>query len=128
MSVDIQRLLEKLAFIAQQAADLRRLADSVTREQFTADPWLVRGAKYALQTAIEAMLDTLYHLAAKAFSHAPADGRDALNHLAGHGVFTAEEAEVIREMIGFRNRLVHGYERVSDERVYEIITWSPSPN
>lgn len=110
MSLDVERVQEKLAFIAQQAADLRRLAQEVTRERFTADGWLVRGAKYALQTAIEAMLDVLYHLAVKAASYAPADGRDALNHLTGRGVFTEEEAVVFQEMIGFRNRLVHGYE------------------
>lgn len=37
-------------------------------------------------------------------------------------MFTEEEAGLIRQMIGFRNRLVHGYERIDDERFYEIIS------
>lgn len=34
--------------------------------------------KYSLQTAVEAMIDLAYHVAAKKFGHAPTDARDAL--------------------------------------------------
>lgn len=119
---DLTRVEEKLAYIAQQVADPRRLAEQVGIEGFAADPWLVRGAKYALQTAIEAMIDVAYHLAAKAFRYAPADGRDAIDHLARQGVYSPQQAAVFQEMLRFRNRVVHGYERVDDGRVYDIIT------
>lgn len=120
--VDRSRLEEKLAFIAAQVADLRRLAAERDLGSFAADPWIVRGAKYALQTAIEAMIDTAYHLSAKAFRYAPDDGRDAVDRLVKEGVLPADSAGIFQEMIRFRNRIVHGYDRVEDARVYELLT------
>lgn len=120
--IDTERIRQKLAFILQQAADLRRLPDITDKEMFIRDPWLVRGAKYALQTAIEAMIDTAYHLAARAFTYAPADARDALAHLEQRGVFSPEEASSFQEMVRFRNRVVHGYDNVDEARIYDIIS------
>ncbi len=84
--VDRSRIEEKLAFIAGQVSDLCDLARQRDERSFTADPWVVRGAKYALQTSIEAMIDTAYHLAAKAFRYAPDDARDAIDRLVKEGV------------------------------------------
>lgn len=66
--VQIERVREKLAYIEEQTAALTGLVKQTTLSAFRRDPWKVRGARYALQTAIEAMIDTLYHLAAKGFS------------------------------------------------------------
>lgn len=46
---------------------------------------MLGGLKYALQTAIEALVDLAYHLCAKLYMHAPADARDALVVLAQQG-------------------------------------------
>jgi uncharacterized protein YutE (UPF0331/DUF86 family) len=111
---------EKLAYISHQVADLRQLAAQVSAEEFIAHPWLVRGAKYALQTAVEAMIDLAYHLAAKSFAYAPADARDAFTFLGRRGVF-GDRTPTFLEMVRFRNAIVHGYERIDDRRVYEIM-------
>lgn len=104
--IDARRVRERLAYIGEQVEDLRQLvAQSGTA--LLQDSWKVRGVRYTLQTAIEAMIDILYHLAAKALSFAPAHAREAVDHLSQHGLITAEEARLFREMIGFRNRLVH---------------------
>lgn len=118
---DRERVMHKLAFITQQVDDLRRLAGSVDPERFVADAWLIRGAKYALQTAIEAMIDVAYHLSARAFSHPPTDAGDALETLRANGLFAPEDGPTFMEMIRFRNRVVHGYDRIDDQRVYAII-------
>lgn len=120
--VDRSRIEEKLAFIAGQVSDLRDLARQRDEQSFIADPWVVRGAKYALQTSIEAMIDTAYHLAAKAFRYAPDDARDAIDRLVKEGVLPPPLGEVSEDMVRFRNRIVHGYDRVDDVRVYHLLS------
>jgi len=80
------------------------------------------GLKYLLQTSIEAMIDIAYHVAAKEFCYPPNDARDALKVLMEKGVISALEFDTYVAMVGLRNRLVHGYERVSPEVLYGIIT------
>jgi uncharacterized protein YutE (UPF0331/DUF86 family) len=38
------------------------------------------------------------------------------------GILTEEEAYILREMAGYRNRLVHFYDQVSTEELYTICT------
>lgn len=119
--VDAHRVRERLAYIREQVEDLRELV-AQSGAALLQDRWKVRGARYALQTAIEAMIDILYHLTAKAFSFAPTHAREAVDYLWQRGLFTAEEASLFREMIAFRNRLVHHYHRIDDTKVFEILT------
>jgi uncharacterized protein YutE (UPF0331/DUF86 family) len=58
--------------------------------------------------------------AAKKFGHAPADARDAVRVLMEGGLIAPQNWPVYSAMIGFRNRVVHGYQEVSSERVYEM--------
>lgn len=118
--IDEGRVRERLAYICEQVRDLRQLA-AQAGPALLQDRWLIRGARYALQTAIEAMIDILYHLSAKGFSFAPAHAREAVDHLWKKGLINEDEAEIFREMIGFRNRLFHHYHRVDDEKILEIL-------
>ncbi|MEW6227742.1 MAG: HepT-like ribonuclease domain-containing protein [Bacillota bacterium] len=82
MAIDPDRILTKIACIREQVEAVERLVRTRAEDEILGDPWLLRGLKYALQTAIEAMIDIAFHVAAKEFSRAPADGREALNILA----------------------------------------------
>ncbi|MDK2856283.1 MAG: hypothetical protein PWQ41_781 [Bacillota bacterium] len=120
MELDLDRIRSKSAYISEQISEIRELLTRKTKEEILADPWLLKGIKYSLQTAIEAMIDLAYHLAAKCYSSAPTDARDALRTLFEHGVFPLEEYQTYTAMVGFRNRIVHGYQQVTPERVYSI--------
>ena len=118
--IDRERVMAKIAFTRSQVSSIRELLTARSREQITGDPWLTKGLIYSLQTAIEAMIDLLYHLAAKKYGYAPADARDALRVLVEKGLIPEADRPVYSAMIGFRNRVVHGYMEVSPERVYEM--------
>lgn len=120
MKVDRERVDDKAAYIREQVGAVRQLIASRQKAALLADPWLVKGLKYALQTAIEAVIDLAYHVCAKALSYAPADAREAVTKLGEGGVLAPGEVAKYHAMIGFRNRIVHGYQRVADERVYEM--------
>lgn len=122
MVIDAQRIRTRLAYIQEQITAIQSLTSTKAREEILADPWVVRGIKYALQTAIEAMIDIAYHVAAKQFNMAPTDSRHALGILAEKGLYSQDELRVYGSMISFRNRVVHGYQEVDADRVYALAT------
>lgn len=120
MALDRQRIISKISYIREQVTSIRDLLDKKTKEEILGDPWLIKGLKYSLQTAIEAMIDLAYHISAKKYGHAPTDARDAMRVLLEQGIISRSNWQTYSSMIGFRNRVVHGYQEVSPERVYEI--------
>jgi uncharacterized protein YutE (UPF0331/DUF86 family) len=66
------------------------------------------------------MIDMAYHVSTKHLAHAPTDARDALGALAQNGILSADEMRTFKTMVGFRNRLVHGYEGISPDQLYDI--------
>jgi len=120
MGVDRERIYNKVAYIREQNIAIKKLLNEKNKEEIITDPWIIKGIKYALQTSVEAVIDIAYHISAKALNHAPKDARDALKALQAGGIISAEEFKVYSGMIGFRNRVVHGYQEISAERIYEI--------
>ncbi len=120
MCFDEERILAKAAFIREQVKAIQDLIADRSKEAIIYDQWVLKGLKYSLQIAIEAMIDMGYHISAKQFAHAPVDARDAFRVLLTNQIIGQEEFELYSSMIGFRNRIVHGYQEVSPERVYEV--------
>lgn len=120
MTIDRERILERIAYIRRQMLEIRTLVQDKTRSEVVEDRWLIKGLKYSLQTSVEALIDIAYHLSAKQFNHAPVDARDALQYLVSKKILSSGDFETYSSMVGFRNRVVHGYQQVSAQRVYEI--------
>jgi len=114
--------MQKIAFIREQLGDIKTLTSAKNRSEILNDKILVKGLKYSLQTAIEAMIDIAFHIAAKKYNYAPEETRDAFRILRKNEVIGEEEFKTFSAMVGFRNRMVHLYQNVSDERVYEFST------
>jgi len=111
--VDRDRVLAKLTYLDAQIVVLQRVAQA----QAPDDPLLVSGTRYAIQTAIESLIDICFHVSAKVARHLPQGAHDALNAaVAGTGVDSAR-LHRWHDMIGLRNRLVHGYEEVDNQRL-----------
>jgi uncharacterized protein YutE (UPF0331/DUF86 family) len=110
----------KISFIQEQVSSIQELLDKKSKEEILTDSWLVKGLKYSLQTAIEAIIDLSYHIAVKKCGYAPIDARDAIRILVEREIISKENWPVYSAMIGFRNRIVHGYQSVSAVKVYEI--------
>lgn len=120
MGVNRERVISKISFIKEQVNEINQLLAEKHDQDILGNPWLIKGLKYALQTSIEAVIDIAYHIAAKVFNHAPADARDAVKTLVEGGLISSKDILTYNKMIGFRNRVVHGYQEVSPERVLEM--------
>jgi len=122
MTLDTERVRRKIAYIRQQVSTINNITKTYSRQDIIGDPLKLSALKYLLQTSIEAMIDIAYHITAKNFNYPPYGARDAFKMLSAKGFISSSDFDTYSAMIGLRNRLVHGYDDVSPEVLYDIIT------
>lgn len=120
--LDVERLRQKAGYLKTQVEALRvHSTDPEELERLLGDAFASGAVKYALQTAIEAVIDMAYHLAAKLYAQAPGSAVDAFRLLAEHGLYTKDEVERFGSMARFRNKVVHGYGEITAEGLRQIV-------
>ena len=78
-------------------------------------------ARYLVQASAQICIDVANHLISSEGWRVPADLRDAFTVLQEHAVLEPDLADRLRALAGLRNRLVHLYTEVDDERVRAAI-------
>ena len=86
-----------------------------------ADSDKVGNAKYHLVIAIECCIGVANHIIASENFRFPRDNADSFVVLIEQGILPPEKDEAFRAMAKFRNRLVHLYWNVDDEKVHEYL-------
>ena len=121
--IESDKIRQKIQFMRDK---LRQLEDvqAMTYEDFITQPFVFDGSLRALQVMIEAMLDIGSHIVAREGYGIPHTYANVITLLADNDVFTTEQAGIYVNMVGFRNRIVHLYDEVEPEIVYELITKS----
>lgn len=112
---------ERAAWIRKMLAGIRDLPLS-SYDQFTSDSRTPAAAESHLRRALEALLDLGRHVLAKGFALAPAEYKEIADELARVGVLSEQDGALLRQMAGYRNRLVHFYHEVSVEELYTLCT------
>ena len=115
---DAERVASKLALIETRLRELRTLANPSLIAQ---DLLQERFVEYTLQTAIQAALDTASHVVSEERLGEPATNRELFALLARAGILDLDLGERLQAMAGFRNVLVHGYDRVNLGIVRDIV-------
>jgi uncharacterized protein YutE (UPF0331/DUF86 family) len=116
-----EQVQAKLTHLADAVARLQRLPQATIAE-FRADERNVDAALRRLQVAIQVLIDVGSHVVAQLGLGAPDTSHDLLERLEGAGRLPEGSAARFGKMFAFRNRIVHLYDRVDDEFVYEIVT------
>jgi uncharacterized protein YutE (UPF0331/DUF86 family) len=80
-----------------------------------------RFVEHTLQIAIQAALDVASHLVSDARLGEPRTNRELFDLLARGGVISTQLAGTLKNMAGFRNILVHGYQDVDLAIVRDIV-------
>ncbi len=105
--------------VRRMLAELRNLpAESI--EAFTMDARTSAAAESFLRRGLEALFDFGRHLLAKGFGRAPAEYKAVALELHDVGVLDAGDANLLAQMAGYRNRLVHFYYEVQVEELYSV--------
>ena len=112
---------DRVAWTRKMLARLKALPLS-DQSAFLASPATAAAAESFLRRALEALLDLGRHLLAKGFGVAAVEYREIATKLGECGVLSAEETALMRDMAGYRNRMVHFYDEVSEGELFEIAT------
>jgi len=115
---DFDLVSKKLALIETSVQELKTLARP---EQIRHDVREERFVEHTLQIAIQAALDVASHVVADDRLGEPRTNRELFDLLERYGWIPADLAASLRQMAGFRNILVHGYEIVDLAVVEEIV-------
>ncbi|RME29563.1 MAG: DUF86 domain-containing protein [Deltaproteobacteria bacterium] len=113
-------VVEKASWVRRMLQQLRQLP--IEDEQtFLADPRNPAAAESFLRRAIEALLDLGRHVLARAFGVAVVEYKEIAIQLGAHGVILPGQQKLLREIAGYKNRLVHFYDEIGPEELYRII-------
>jgi uncharacterized protein YutE (UPF0331/DUF86 family) len=115
---DYQLVAKKLALIETSVGELRTL---VHLEAIPDDLRELRFAAYTLHIAIQAALDVAAHIVSDDRLGEAHSNREFFELLARYGWISHELTASLRNMVGFRNIIVHGYERLNGAMVKQIV-------
>jgi uncharacterized protein YutE (UPF0331/DUF86 family) len=116
----------RTAIVTERVAWVRKMLEGiqnlplVSYEQFSSDPRTPAAAESYLRRALEALLDIGRHVLAKGFALAPAEYKEVADELVRTAVLSEQTGTLLRQMAGYRNRLVHFYHEVSQEELQLI--------
>ncbi len=114
-------VIDRLAWVDRMLAEIRALPLQ-DKSEFLADSRNVWAAESCLRRALEALFDLGRHILAKGFGQGVEEYKQIAEELTKAGVLSQEEAQLLRLMAGYRNRLVHFYHDVTPEELFEICT------
>ncbi len=115
---DAPLVAKKLALIESCVSDLHRLAN---REALDTDIREQRFVEHTLQVAIQAALDVASHIVSDRRLGEPRTNRELFDLLLRDGWIDEKLAGTLRNMAGFRNVLVHGYDDVDMAVVRDVL-------
>jgi len=110
----------KLALLEDQVGRLERHLREVSRGDFTGDWVLTSMAERALQVAAEIMIDVAERIIALKNAGPVESATKAIRTLVDLGVIASEAPYV--DIVRFRNLIVHEYEKINPDLLYELAT------
>jgi uncharacterized protein YutE (UPF0331/DUF86 family) len=118
--VDAARLRALLDHLRDTEAELARLRD-MGRPAVRNDRDRLNSVKYLFVVAAETAIDAGQHVIASEGLAAPDSFAAVFEELGRHGWLPEDLVAALSAMARFRNLLVHGYTRIDDDRVVDIL-------
>ena len=115
---DPELLAKRLAVIESCVRELRELARP---EAIATDVREARFVEHTLQLALQATLDAASHIVSDERLGEPRTNRELFDRLEQAGWIEPALAGALRDMAGFRNILVHGYDTVDLAIVRDVM-------
>ncbi|NWG02126.1 MAG: DUF86 domain-containing protein [Syntrophaceae bacterium] len=115
-----------LKVIAQRAFWISQMMDSLKdlrleeKTAFLSDRHKIAAAESYLRRVLEALFDIGRHILAKGFAFPATEYKEIAKGLSENKVLIEKEAELMRKMAGYRNRMVHFYHEITSEELHEI--------
>ncbi len=114
-------LADRLSFIEKMIEGIRSLP-LTNFEEFKKDKRNFWAAESCLRRSLEALLDIGRHILAKGFGIGVSEYKEISQKLGDFDVLTLSEIELLKILVGYRNRLVHFYHEIGEEELFKICT------
>ncbi len=122
-----EALRQQFAAIIGFAAELEPLS-TMPLARYVESPVIRRAVERLLQLIIEAITDAADIILREAGLEPSDAARETLARIQALGVISPPLARALMQATGLRNRLVHAYQRIDDERVLaasaELVRWA----
>ena len=112
---------QRLALIDELLAEIHALPLE-DQAEFLADRRNVWTAESCLRRILEALLDLGRHILAKGLAKGVKEYKSIASELGKAGILSAAQADLLRQMAGYRNRMVHFYDEITPAELFEICT------
>ena len=119
--MDKDRILSKIDEIDKYLEELESIKP-IDLEEYETSIAKKRACERLLQILVEIEIDICNLLVFSLKLGMPSDEEDLFTKLASRKVISEELKLILINMKGFRNFIVHRYEEIDDEKVFEIIT------
>ncbi|MBN1273954.1 MAG: DUF86 domain-containing protein [Candidatus Aminicenantes bacterium] len=119
-SLNTGRILELLRFIESCLQELKPFS-TMKEEEFLADKKNPPFVESYLRRSLEAVFDIGRHILAKTSGFKGIEYKFIATELGQKGVLTKELSDVLYNMAGYRNRMVHFYKEVMPGELYRIV-------
>lgn len=113
-------LVRKLLVDLREKKKLLEQKQIKSFDMFRSDPFLHNAVQHILEVMVEICTDIGNHIIADEGWQTPSNSREIFEILQQHGVISKENMVLAKKMVGFRNIVVHMYEKVDLEEVYAI--------
>jgi len=112
-------VLDRLNWVDRMISDIHSLPLS-NRDAFLAVHHNIGAAESYLRRALEALFDIGRHILAKGFGKGVSEYKEIASSLKECNVMSDENAKLLHMLAGYRNRLVHFYQEVTPDELYQI--------
>jgi uncharacterized protein YutE (UPF0331/DUF86 family) len=112
--------------ITQRAAWIRDMMGALgelplkNKKSFIRNRRNVAAAESYLRRSLEALFDIGRHILAKRFAFPATEYKEIARGLLDKKILSEDEAELMRKMAGYRNRMVPFYHEITPEELHEI--------
>ena len=117
--IDRKVVTQRAAWILEMIGALRDLPLK-SEGEFVQNRHNVAAAESYLRRSLEALFDIGRHILAKRFAMPATEYKEIAKGLLNKKILDEEEAELMRKMAGYRNRMVHFYREITPEELHEI--------
>ncbi len=117
--LDKERILNRISILEKHLKELQEIIPK--SYQNYQEIKTKRSCERLLQISIECVMEICSLMVAGLKLGLPGEEDDLIQKLINSGIFSDSLGAVLKKMKGFRNRLVHEYEKTDDRLVYEIL-------
>lgn len=115
-----------LNIVSQRAAWIKEMIENLhdlpieNRQKFLSSKHTVAAAESYLRRALEALFDIGRHILARGYEAPVTEYKEIAQNLFERKILSKKEADILRQIAGYRNRMVHFYHEISPEELQEI--------